>query len=196
MRRLETLEVPLSEIAAKAGLNAALVRYYFGSKDGLLLALLERDVRKSFVELEHLLSMDISPTKKLQYHVTGLINAYYNYPYLSRLTIKLISDANERDAQDIADRYLKPLIDAQEAIISEGIRVGEFRWIDSKLLYFNVIGMCDQLFSSTVSLRYCYGVSGVDDTLRRQYIDHVVGILLKGVVKDEATTPTASADQI
>lgn len=185
MREADSLEVPLSDIAARANLNAALVRYYFGGKDGLLRALLERDTENNLAELEHLLAMDIRPSKKLRYHLAGLINTYHNYPYLSRLMIKLLQEGTEEERQKIADRFLKPIANAYEVIVREGREQGEFRDIDPKLLYFNVIGMCDHLFSSSVSLKYCYGITTVDDALKRQYIDQVVAIFLKGVLIEE-----------
>lgn len=187
MRDADSLEVPLADIAAKADLNAALVRYYFKGKDGLLRALLERDTASSLAELEHLLAMDIRPSKKLRYHLAGLINTYHTYPYLSRLMIKLLQEGTEEERQRIADQFLKPIANAYEVIVREGRELGEFRDIDPKLLYFNVIGMCDHLFSSTVSLKYCYGISHVDDALKRQYIDQVVTIFLKGILVEGAS---------
>ncbi len=40
MTERNSIDISLSELAKKSGINAALVKYHFGNKDGLLLALL------------------------------------------------------------------------------------------------------------------------------------------------------------
>src|SRR5260221_3122724 len=68
-----SIEVSLSDIAQKSGVNAALVKYHFGNKDGLLLALLARDAPTEMSQLENLLGQPISPNSKLRLHIGGII---------------------------------------------------------------------------------------------------------------------------
>ena len=47
MTERNAVEFSLQDVAARSGLNSALVKYHFGNKDGLLLAILERDAEIS-----------------------------------------------------------------------------------------------------------------------------------------------------
>src|ERR1700754_4130475 len=72
-----SIEVSLSDIAQKSGVNAALVKYHFGNKDGLLLALLARDGAPEMPRREYLIRQPIQPTAKLRLHIGGISRAYH-----------------------------------------------------------------------------------------------------------------------
>ena len=186
MRARDTLAVSISDIAAQAGVNSALVKYYFGNKNGLLLALLERDLTLSNTQLRELLEMDLKPSQKMRFHLRGLIRVYFRFPYLNRLLIAIIRDESEEIGRSLAETYLRPIAEAYDRLIAEGVAAGEFKPIDARFFYFTIIGACDQIFSSRFVLKYVHGIDAIDDDLRRTYVDQVITLIMDGLLAQPA----------
>src|ERR1700733_6250862 len=91
----QSIEISLADIASKAALNSALVKYYFGGKTGLLVALLQRDAARALTLMDELLGMTISAGQKMRLHLRGIMNTYKRSPYLNRLLHALLNGPDE-----------------------------------------------------------------------------------------------------
>src|SRR5690606_6179248 len=132
------LEISVADISARAGTNVALVNYHFGTREGLMLAIAEMDGARASGHLNKLLAADMSPTAKIEAHIKGLIEAYYERPYLHRLLQKLLREGSQEASARIGALFVEPVADARSTIISDGIARGEFREVDARLISFAI----------------------------------------------------------
>ncbi|MGC2779411.1 MAG: TetR family transcriptional regulator [Bradyrhizobium sp.] len=183
MIQRSSIEISLSDIAQKSGANAALVKYHFGNKDGLLLALLARDAATEVINLEFLLAQPIAPTAKLKLHINGIIRAYYRFPYMNRLIHYLLHESSAEAADEVSKFFVAPLLDFHRRLLDEGVAKGEFRAVDPVLFYTSLIGACDHLFFGRHAMSRAIGVGPVTDDVCRQYIAHMEALICGGILK-------------
>ena len=184
------VDFSLQDVAARSGLNSALVKYYFGNKDGLLLAILERDAGHAVAQMQRLAALDATAKAKLEAHIRGVIETYYRYPYMNRLVHLMIHERGEEAAEQVANFFVTPLVAFQRDLLAAGITSGEFKPIDPIFFYHSVIGACEHLFSSRLAMRV-FGAEDINDDLCRRYTAHVVALVGRGLLRDDSLSPPA-----
>lgn len=180
------LDVAIADISERSGLNTGLVRYYFKSKNGLLVALLDRIVGVPISNLQVLRDAPMPAWEKLRRHLTGLINTHFRYPYMNKLVAHLINATEEETARHVYTTTVEPLLIAQRAIIQQGIEEGEFRQVDPTLSYFTLTGACDYMFTASYVHRIGFQTETISDEMRQRYTEHVLQFVWAGLKAEPA----------
>jgi TetR/AcrR family transcriptional regulator len=181
MREGDIVDISLSELSLRSGLNSALVKYYFGNKAGLMKALLDRDMTAITASVDALLAKDMDPAAKLRLHLSKMVDTYYATPYLNRLLMRLVRESDPDEAKRIAETYLSPLHRAYDRLIRDGVKAGVFRPLDPQLFYFSATGAADRFFSARLVLRHCFDQDTLTEELRERYKTHIIDLIMAGI---------------
>lgn len=114
----------IDAIAAAAGVNKALIYYYFKSKDALYLAVVEEHMKEFSRRALELLASDESVRDKLLDYVSmhfDFIAARTDYPRLFQRFMM----ARERPFMRVRQKYFSPVSKKLQQVIEQGIRNGE-----------------------------------------------------------------------
>jgi TetR/AcrR family transcriptional regulator len=178
----DLLEVSIADISERAGTNVALVSYYFGNREGLMIAIVEGDARRAAGHLDRLLAADMTPTAKMERHIRGMIEAYFDRPYLNRLLHKLLREASPQASAKVGASFVRPVTEARRTMIADGVARGEFRAVDADLVSFAIDGACAHLFSSEQSRRTVLGDGSLDHDLIDRYVATVTDLIVGGLL--------------
>ncbi len=120
-------------IAGTAGVNIAMLSYYFGSKKQLLHAVIERFSNRLVQEFHKINEIEKDPASKLRNWITAYIDYIFDHPNHARIVYRQVSVSQERD--DIIklvsefNKIRAIVLQTMEA----GIEAGVFNNIDTQL---------------------------------------------------------------
>ena len=181
MTERSTVDISLSDIARHSGLNSAMVKYYFGDKQGMMLALAEDVIGRSLIRMNELVVMDVSATEKLKLHIQAIITIYFRYPFINQLIHQLSTDPET--SKVVAEKISRPLVEAQRVLLEQGAEAGEFKPVDPMMFYFIILGACDHLFFGRHIMKLAFGVDAIDDAIRREYTRTLLDMVFGGILK-------------
>lgn len=135
-------------LSKEAGINLAMVSYYFGSKEKLFEALVERKVDCFRDNIEPIVAQNSSHIEKLHAIIDTITEQFLSNPGFHRLVRREISLSQHTDMRDRIRKITATGRQHLSDFIQSGIDAGKFKQVDITLVIATLFGTLLHLINS------------------------------------------------
>jgi TetR/AcrR family transcriptional regulator len=178
----------VDRIAEKSNLSKNMLYYYFKSKEGLFIAVLENMYELLRVQQRDLSVRASDPLQAMEQLIYHTFDAFRSNPS----AILLMNEENKhrgkyiRKSNRMRDLY-NPLVETVSYVIDKGQRQGIFRaGLDPKDVYMSFSSLCYHVLSNQYTLEIALNRDLGSTKAQNRWLDHVVNIVMLYCVVDPA----------
>jgi AcrR family transcriptional regulator len=141
--------VPVQAIAQRAGVNKAMISYYFRGKRGLYLAILNATFSEIVSHVEGLADSP-DPAPEVLRRVIAAVGdlAARRHPHFCTMMLREVLTGGKRLEPEVVDKPVRVLT-AVRRIVERGVREGTFRPVDPVLTHVSLVGSLVFFFATT-----------------------------------------------
>ncbi len=157
------------EIADQAGVNKALVHYYFGTKAALADAIFERALGALMPKMFGILG---DPDRTMEQKIPAIVNAQIDFqsanPYFAGYLLSELHAEPERISRMMLNRGGRIPLDVIRRQLQEGAKAGRYRRMSAEQFVANMMGLL--IFPFAIRPALC-GLLGLDDSQWQSFLD-------------------------
>jgi len=143
-------------IAVAAGVNKALLYYYFKSKEGLYQAVIGSQLREFGRQVEKVLSAKGPAGPILLRYVSYHFDFIGTHPCYPRIFQRMMMEG-DRTLLRIAREHSIPLMKMLKALLARGMMAGEFRHLNVEHTLVSIAGLTGHYFNIAPAIRAITG---------------------------------------
>jgi len=164
------------DIAHEAGVNVAMISYYFGSKEKLMEAVFEQKTNVMRLKVENLLqNTELTSLEKIYTLIDDYVNKFMNQQQFQKIMLlEQLVDKNGGIPQLIYELKKRNIVSI-EKLIHEGQKKGEFiNEIDIPLMMNTMVGTVSQMI---ISQRFYKDINNLQQLNEAEYTQYMINKL-------------------
>lgn len=175
------LNATTQEIADEAGVNRALIHYYFRSREQLLDTLLEEVVTEKRERVKAIFTSDRPFRHKIALYIEKVIDVGITYPYLENFIIsETARDPEKTKIFCSKDKQRSSVMIRQQ--LQEEIEAGRMAPIPTEHFMVNLVSMCNYPLLAKNVLQSVHGMS---DATYRKFLQERKQMIYRTIFNEE-----------
>jgi TetR/AcrR family transcriptional regulator len=175
------LNATTQEIADEAGVNRALIHYYFRSREQLLDILLEETLQEKKDRVRNVLASGLSFREKIARYIDTVVDYGLTYPYLENFIIS----ETARHPDKIREFCSRDKIKSSDLIrdqLNEEIKKKRIIPISAEHFMVNLVAMCNYPLLAKSVLKTIHGMT---DTAYRKFLNERKRVIFSTIFNEQ-----------
>jgi AcrR family transcriptional regulator len=175
------LDATTQEIADEAGVNRALIHYYFRSRELMLETILDETMMEKRDRARKILMSDLPFRKKIASYIETVVEYGLMYPYLENFIISETARKPDKVKEFCSMHKLKSSDLIREALAAE-IKKGKIAPMSAEHFMVNLSALCNYPFLAKSVLQ---SIHGMTDTSFRKFLQERKQIIFRTIFNEE-----------
>lgn len=173
--------VTVREVAERAGVQPALVNYYFGGKQGLLDAVVAGVAARMLERIAESAATEGSVEDRFRALLRATVGFWIEEPYAPRLILEQVLFSDEERIDEFVEGYARPNLETIRGLLQAGEAGGKLRHVDPLFIVPSLLGGCIFFFLAAPVIQRLFGLEQISAELAEELADHTVDVLFRGI---------------
>ncbi|MBE5317867.1 TetR/AcrR family transcriptional regulator [Pedobacter sp. MR2016-19] len=143
------------QIAKESGANMAMINYYFGSKEGVFVEIMNERIAGFTSQLKIINEDKISALEKLHKVIEGYVNRILNNTAFHKMMHRELSLTQRPEMYDKIKDAMSHNMQIIDRIITDGIEDGSFNKVDVRMVIATIMGTITNIVISPHKVMSC-----------------------------------------
>jgi AcrR family transcriptional regulator len=183
LRTMPPAKMTRLDIARHAGVDPALIRYYFGDKSQLLGEVVLEVLREMRTTREKRAST-AGTADRLRSRLADSVRLFQEHPHHYSLVLEQIFSGVEPKLRAMWRRdVVQAGVVELTSIIEDGVKKGELRRVDPRFLHLLIVAAGEFYATGRAVLEDLFGPQAIDAKLERDYVHFLFDLFMHGMAK-------------
>lgn len=184
------LNATTQEIADEAGVNRALIHYYFRSREQMLEILLDETLQEKKGRVRSILTSELPFREKIANYINTIVDYGLKYPYLDNFIVSEMARRPDKIKIFCAKDRFKSSDLIREALEKE-VKKGRITPISAEHFMVNLISLCNYPLLAKSVIQTIHGLS---DAQYRKFLVERKRIIFRTIFNEEMPEPIFKED--
>ena len=180
LHKTKPAKITRDDIAREAGVDPALVRYYFGNKSALFGEVI-RVVSEELQARRAALPADGPVIERLSAYLQVWLDVFTENPHFHELVVEQVFNAEEAEAPQRLRKFVERAYPELESLVREGVANGELRDAEPRFVYLSIVALTEFFATASPLVAALFGRRGAAAKLRADYGKFAASLLIDGM---------------